>query len=129
MIHSRKKGFTMNRHVISKEEERKNFEEFFGSYLEYPHSEEPIEETVSEQLASPEKENDESSIECVMQEKLRSYMRHENNASYKKHVCGIAKKRYLLAKKTKSKAVTKKQTVLKKALQIADKEQLLEIAA
>lgn len=68
-------------------------------------------------------ENDESFIECfVMQEKARNSLRYANNAIYKQHICGLAKKRYLLAKKTKSKAVTKKQMVLKKALQIADKE-------
>lgn len=51
--------------LVTPEEERKNFEEFFASFLKCPHGEEPIEENVPELSASP-KENADTTAECVM---------------------------------------------------------------
>jgi hypothetical protein len=74
-------------------------------------------------------ENDESSIECVMQEKARNSLRYVNNTSFKQHVYGLAKKRKILAKKEKSKAILKKQSKFKKMLHSDTTEQLLDSAA
>lgn len=74
-------------------------------------------------------ENDESSIECVMHEKAKNSLRYVNNATYKQHICGIAKKRKFLAKKEKSKAVLQKRSKLNKMLHSDTTEQLLDSTA
>lgn len=102
-------------------EDQTNFEELLESHLDIPQVEE---EGMLEVSASPKKENAAKPAECVMPNEKQIHLKHRKRKvrEKKQTLRGLAKTRSILAKRTKSKNIAKKQEKTEKFLQAMKKE-------